>query len=94
MKYKVAICDDEDEQREYLQDIVITWARKNCHLVEMKQYVKAEDFLFDYAIFSYDEYIAGRIAARTKPTIPPMKMMIIGSMKVTSFARAVSASSS
>ena len=48
MKYKVAICDDEVEQREYLYDIVITWARKNCHLVEVKQYVKAEAFLFDY----------------------------------------------
>ena len=48
MKYKIAICDDEVEQRKYLLEIVIVWARKNCHLVEVKQYRKAEDFLFDY----------------------------------------------
>ena len=48
MKYKIAICDDEAEQRQYLLDIVMAWARKKCHLVEVKQYRKAEDFLFDY----------------------------------------------
>ena len=48
MKYKIAICDDEVEQRKYLLEIVTAWARKNCHLVEVKQYRKAEDFLFDY----------------------------------------------
>ena len=48
MKYKIAICDDEAEQRKYLLEIVTAWARKNCHLVEVKQYRKAEDFLFDY----------------------------------------------
>ena len=48
MKYKIAICDDEAEQRKYLLDIVMAWARKSHHLVEIKQYVKAESFLFDY----------------------------------------------
>lgn len=48
MKYKIAICDDEAEQREYLLNIVITWAKRNCYLIEIKQYTKAEAFLFDY----------------------------------------------
>lgn len=48
MKYKIAICDDEAEQRKYLLDIVTKWARENCYLVEIKQYTKAESFLFDY----------------------------------------------
>lgn len=48
MKYKVAICDDEAKQRDYLLHIVTKWARENCYLVEIKQYTKAESFLFDY----------------------------------------------
>lgn len=48
MEYKIAICDDEAEQRAYLLEVVTAWAKKNRHLVEIKQYPKAEAFLFDY----------------------------------------------
>ena len=32
MKYKIAICDDDAQQREYVQEIVTAWAKKNRHL--------------------------------------------------------------
>ena len=48
MKYKIAICDDEEEQRAYLLEVVNSWAKKNRHFVEVKQYATAESFLFDY----------------------------------------------
>ena len=49
MKYKIAICDDDGQQRGHVQEIVAAWARKNRHLVELKQYADSGSFLFDYA---------------------------------------------
>ena len=49
MKYKIAICDDEEQQREYLGEIVTAWAKKNRHLVNLKIYTESSAFLFDYA---------------------------------------------
>lgn len=49
MKYKIAICDDDAQQREYVQEIVTAWAKKNRHLVDLKLYAEAKPFLFDYA---------------------------------------------
>lgn len=48
MKYKVAICDDDAVQREYLAEIVGTWAGKNHCLAEVRQYPEAQSFLFEY----------------------------------------------
>ncbi len=48
MKLKIAICDDEAAQREYLCHIVTAWANRNRHLVQVKQYEGAQSFLFDY----------------------------------------------
>ena len=48
MKLKIAICDDEANQIEYLTDVVTTWAKKNRHAVEMKLYSAARSLLFDY----------------------------------------------
>ena len=48
MKYKIAICDDDTKQIEYLQQIVTTWAQKNRHLIDLRQYAEAKHFLFDY----------------------------------------------
>ena len=45
---KIAICDDEANQIEYLTDVVTTWAKKNRHAVEMKLYSAARSLLFDY----------------------------------------------
>lgn len=49
MKLKIAICDDNTAQREYLGDIVAGWAQRNRHLTEARQYSRAEEFLFDYS---------------------------------------------
>lgn len=49
MKMKIAVCDDDRSQRHYLKEIVLAWAKRNCHLVELKQYANAEAFLFDFA---------------------------------------------
>ena len=48
MKLKIAICDDEANQIEYLSDVVTTWAKKNRHAVEIKPYPAAKSLLFDY----------------------------------------------
>lgn len=49
MKLKLCICDDDAEQRTYLTDIVCSWAKRNRHLAELKQYADAKSFLFDYS---------------------------------------------
>lgn len=48
MNYKIAICDDEQNQIEYLMSMVDKWANKNRHIVEIKTYSSAKSFLFDY----------------------------------------------
>ena len=48
MKLKIAICDDEANQIEYLLDAVTMWAKKNRHAVEIKPYSAAKSLLFDY----------------------------------------------
>lgn len=48
MNYKIAICDDEQNQIEYLTSMVDKWANKNRHIVEIKPYSSAKSFLFDY----------------------------------------------
>ena len=49
MKLKISICDDAAEHRAYLADVVSSWAKRNRHLTEIKQYVDAKSFLFDYS---------------------------------------------
>lgn len=49
MKLKVAVCDDDAVQRGYLCEIAAAWAKKENHLLELRQYGRAEDFLFDYS---------------------------------------------
>ena len=49
MKLKISICDDAAEHRTYLTDVVASWAKRNRHLIEIKQYVDAKSFLFDYS---------------------------------------------
>lgn len=48
MNCKIAICDDEQNQIEYLMSMVDKWANKNRHIVEIKPYSSAKSFLFDY----------------------------------------------
>ncbi len=49
MKLKIAICDDDNAQRKYLSDLADAWAKRNRHLVRIKQYADAKSFLFDYS---------------------------------------------
>lgn len=49
MKLKVAVCDDDAVQRGYLCEVAAAWAKRECHLLELRQYGRAEDFLFDYS---------------------------------------------
>lgn len=49
MKLKIAVCDDDDVQREYISRMAASWARKNRHLAKLRQYARAKDFLFDFS---------------------------------------------
>lgn len=49
MHLKIAICDDDAAQREYLWERVSLWARRNGHLAEVKRYPGAKEFLFAYS---------------------------------------------
>lgn len=49
MKYKIAICDDEQNQIEYLSGVVSAWAGKNRYVVEIRNYQSAKSFLSDYS---------------------------------------------
>lgn len=49
MKLKIAVCDDEQTQRDYLYGTVTEWAKINRHLCEIKAFPSAEAFLFEYA---------------------------------------------
>ena len=49
MKLKIAICDDEQKQIEYMKSTVAMWAERNRHLVEISTFSSAEAFLFEYS---------------------------------------------
>lgn len=48
MKLKVAICDDEQSQIEYMSLAVSAWAKANAHHCELAAFSSAEAFLFEY----------------------------------------------
>ena len=48
MTYKIAICDDSAEDREYIAALARRWAEHSGHLLELSQFVSAESFLFEY----------------------------------------------
>lgn len=48
MELKIAICDDDALQREYLAELLAPWAKRNRHLAEIKTFSGAKPFLFDY----------------------------------------------
>ena len=49
MKYKIAICDDSDADRQYVLNMVHTWAASAGHVVHTDTFTSAENFLFHYA---------------------------------------------
>ena len=48
MKYRIAICDDEQNQIEYITSIVTSWSNHKGHSCEMRTFASAEAFLFEY----------------------------------------------
>ena len=48
MNYKVAVCDDEAAELQYLSSLVRRWAERNRCLVEISVFPSAEAFLFQY----------------------------------------------
>ncbi|MBQ7911298.1 MAG: response regulator transcription factor [Clostridia bacterium] len=48
MTYRIAICDDEQTQIEYLTSVVSTWSSENGHICEIRSFPSAEAFLFAY----------------------------------------------
>lgn len=48
MKYRIAICDDEQNQIEYITSIVASWSDHEGHSCEIRTFASAEAFLFEY----------------------------------------------
>lgn len=48
MKYKIAICDDLEEDRQSLSNLSLQWAKEANHSVELSTFSSAENFLFHY----------------------------------------------
>lgn len=48
MKYKIAICDDEQNQIEYITSIAASWSAHEGHSCEIRTFASAEAFLFEY----------------------------------------------
>ena len=49
MKYKIAICDDSDGDRQYVLNMVKGWAAVSGHEIHTDLFPSAESFLFHYA---------------------------------------------
>lgn len=49
MKYKIAICDDSDADRQYVCQMVHAWAAESGHVIHADTFPSAENFLFHYA---------------------------------------------
>ncbi len=48
MKLKIAICDDEQNQIEYITSLVSSWSVREGHDCEIRTFASAEAFLFEY----------------------------------------------
>ena len=46
MDYRIAICDDRQEDREYVRQLTARWAQQRGNQVEMTEFCIAEQFLF------------------------------------------------
>lgn len=49
MKYKIAVCDDSDGDRQYFADLAAKWATNTGRIVQTAAFSSAETFLFHYA---------------------------------------------
>lgn len=48
MKLKIAVCDDEQQQREALESAVLAWGQESSHACSVAVFSSAEAFLFEY----------------------------------------------
>ena len=48
MRYKIAVCDDDSADREFLLSLVHLWARENRWEIQLDDFPSAEAFLFHY----------------------------------------------
>lgn len=48
MKYKIAICDDEQTQLELIASAVSAWSTRNSYTCDVTMFTSAEAFLFEY----------------------------------------------
>ena len=49
MSYKVAICDDNSTDSQYVKSMLSQWAKERSMIVDISVFSSAEQFLFDYA---------------------------------------------
>lgn len=49
MHCKIAVCDDFEEDRQFISSIVTNWAKTFGHTVQINTFPNAESFLFHYA---------------------------------------------
>ena len=49
MKYKIAVCDDSDGDRQYFANLAAKWAAHTGRIVQTAAFSSAETFLFHYA---------------------------------------------
>ena len=48
MKFKIAICDDEQNQIDYMASIVASWSAHAGHICVIRWFASAEAFIFEY----------------------------------------------
>lgn len=54
MDYRIAICDDRQEDREYVRQLTARWAQQRGNQVEMTEFCSAEQFLFSCPQLDFD----------------------------------------
>ncbi len=72
MKYKIAICDDMEQDAQYITSAVMKWAQKENYSVDIQAFSSAESFLFQYAILPIS--IAENIAVCEESQINTSKL--------------------
>ncbi len=49
MKLKIAVCDDNKTDQDYVIGFLQKWAEENNRIIEIRTFLSAEEFLFQYA---------------------------------------------
>lgn len=72
MKYKIAICDDMEQDAQYITSAVMKWAQKENYSVDIQAFSSAKSFLFQYTILPIS--IAENIAVCEESQINTSKL--------------------